>query len=192
LDEENEIKGKKLLSEDESKHPSSRDNETSAATTTNTTTSNTSATIAAAAAAAADHHHHYQQQQQQQQQMAPLDSSIKASLSVCAGCQHTITEHGLEALSKKWHVQCFVCTVCRKPLSGSFLHRDGNPYCAEDFHKLFSKVCNGCGKVIQGQFLKALNKEWHVSGCFVCSKCDCSLINDFVERKGKNFCKNCA
>jgi len=110
---------------------------------------------------------------------------------VCGGCQLHISGQGLRALNKKWHHECFVCSACKKQLSGSFMHHEGKPYCTEDFQKLFSKVCGGCGKTIDGQFMKAMDKEWHPTGCFVCNNCKGPLTSGFFNKGGKPHCKSC-
>jgi len=111
--------------------------------------------------------------------------------NVCNGCGQPIQGQGLQALDKKWHSACFVCTCCKKSLSGSFLHTEGKPYCVEDFNKLFAKACGGCAKQIQGPFIRALNREWHPTGCFICANCSGTLSGGFFEKNTKPFCKNC-
>ena len=139
-----------------------------------------------------------QQQQQQPSSPAPVATTTPTSQPAqpevspnCEGCGEYIKGQGLQALGKKWHSECFACVVCRKPLSGSFLHKDGKPYCPEDFQKVFAKVCAGCNNVIQGQFIKALGREWHTA-CFVCVQCKSGFSTGFFEKNGMPFCKNCA
>jgi len=117
--------------------------------------------------------------------------TTESSYPPCAGCSRPIESAGLQALNKKWHKDCFVCNSCNKPFTSSFMHKDGMPYCTEDFQKLFSKKCAGCGNVIEGQFIRAVNQEWHVNGCFVCCKCKGALTAGFIERDGHPYCKNC-
>jgi PDZ and LIM domain protein 5/6/7 len=71
------------------------------------------------------------------------------------------------------------------------MHQEGQPYCNEDFQKLFGKTCGGCGKPIEGQFLRAMEKDWHPTNCFVCSNCKGTLSTGFFNKGGKPVCKNC-
>jgi len=125
-------------------------------------------------------------EQVQQKNVEKVDDPI------CSTCQQSITGQGLQALGKKWHPECFVCSSCKNQLTGSFMHHDGKPYCIEDFQKNFSKVCGGCGKMIEGQFIKAMDKEWHPTGCFVCCNCKGTLSSGFFNKGGKPYCQNCA
>eukprot|EP01114_Cavostelium_apophysatum_P010623 TRINITY_DN2457_c0_g3_i1.p1 TRINITY_DN2457_c0_g3~~TRINITY_DN2457_c0_g3_i1.p1 ORF type:complete len:1191 (-),score=436.75 TRINITY_DN2457_c0_g3_i1:57-3629(-) len=122
----------------------------------------------------------------------PSPNSPVADILICEICKEIIVGQGLHALGHTYHATCFVCTHCKNPLTGSFLHSEGKPYCVEDFNRLFAKTCAGCNKNIQGPFVKAMNREWHPSGCFVCSKCKGTLSGGFFEKDTKPFCKNCA
>lgn len=54
------------------------------------------------------------------------------------------------AQGKKFHPEHFNCTECGKILSpNNFFEKDGLPYCEDDFHKLFSPRCAGCGEPIR-------------------------------------------
>jgi len=109
----------------------------------------------------------------------------------CATCGEEINSKGIQAIGKKFHADCFKCNTCQKPLGTSFLHFEGKAYCVEDFQKMNEKVCNGCHKKIDGKYIKALSKTWHVENCFVCFKCRGSLADGFFEENGSPFCKNC-
>lgn len=65
----------------------------------------------------------------------------------------------ITALGQVWHVEHFVCAVCKKELSSmGFFERDGQPYCNDDYHKLFSPRCAYCKgpilKVREHQMMK--------------------------------------
>jgi len=129
-----------------------------------------------------------------QQPDVPVRSASSRSLvddMVCDVCKEPILGQGLHALNKKFHTSCFVCTVCQKTLSGSFLHSEGKPYCLDDFNRLFSKSCAGCNQRIQGPFVKAMDREWHPNGCFVCQNCRGTLSGGFFEKNSKPYCKGC-
>jgi len=137
-----------------------------------------------------------QQQLSQQSSKKSIDSTptepLQTKLPFCDECHLQIHGKGLQAINKIWHSSCFVCNSCKKPISGSFLHSNGKPYCIEDYQRLFSKTCAGCGQTIQGQLVRAMGKEWHAQNCFVCSKCRGPLGSSFFEKGGKPLCKNCA
>jgi len=49
------------------------------------------------------------------------------------------------ALGKTWHPEHFTCAHCRQELgSKSFYEREGQPYCEDDYHKLYSPRCAYC------------------------------------------------
>lgn len=57
----------------------------------------------------------------------------------------------ITALGEVWHLEHFVCTVCKMELSTTgFFERDGRPYCDKDYHQLFSPRCAYCkGPIMQ-------------------------------------------
>ncbi|KAI2809505.1 hypothetical protein BLOT_000654 [Blomia tropicalis] len=107
----------------------------------------------------------------------------------CAGCIKPIKGIPLRAMGKDWHPECFKCTECRIPLSpDNFYEKNGNPYCENDYHKLFSPKCYGCAKPIRGKILHAMGKDWHPE-CFNCAQCHIPLSPDaFMEKNGKPYC----
>jgi paxillin len=58
--------------------------------------------------------------------------------SSCAGCQQPISGACVDALSKKWHPEHFVCAFCMNQLEGtSYSEKNAKPYCRPCFGKLF-------------------------------------------------------
>jgi hypothetical protein len=58
--------------------------------------------------------------------------------SSCAGCQQPISGACVDALSKKWHPEHFVCAFCMNRLEGSsYSEKNAKPYCRPCFGKLF-------------------------------------------------------
>lgn len=49
-----------------------------------------------------------------------------------------------------------------------FLEKDGKAYCTEDFYRLFSPRCAGCGGSVRQNYLSAADGTWHPE-CFVCA-----------------------
>ncbi|KAM7317858.1 hypothetical protein ACRRTK_022595 [Alexandromys fortis] len=89
----------------------------------------------------------------------------------CGRCQKKILGEVINALKQTWHVSCFVCVACGKPIRNNVFHlEDGEPYCETDYYALFGTICRGCEFPIEAgdMFLEALGYTWHDT-CFVCS-----------------------
>ncbi|KAM6440191.1 PDZ and LIM domain protein 5-like [Liasis olivaceus] len=110
----------------------------------------------------------------------------------CARCQRKILGEVINALKQTWHVSCFVCVACHKPIRNNVFHlEDGDPYCEADYYALFGSMCHGCEFPIEAgdRFLEALGHTWHDT-CFVCSICCESLEGQtFFSKKDKPLCK---
>uniref|UniRef100_A0A8D2Q2Z5 PDZ and LIM domain 5 n=1 Tax=Varanus komodoensis TaxID=61221 RepID=A0A8D2Q2Z5_VARKO len=110
----------------------------------------------------------------------------------CARCQRKILGEVINALKQTWHVSCFVCVACHKPIRNNVFHlEDGDPYCETDYYALFGTMCHGCEFPIEAgdRFLEALGYTWHDT-CFVCSVCCDSLEGQsFFSKKDKPLCK---
>ncbi|XP_070614102.1 PDZ and LIM domain protein 5 isoform X2 [Erythrolamprus reginae] len=110
----------------------------------------------------------------------------------CARCQRKILGEVINALKQAWHVSCFVCVACHKPIRNNIFHlEDGDPYCETDYYALFGSMCHGCEFPIEAgdKFLEALGHTWHDT-CFVCSVCCESLEGQtFFSKKDKPLCK---
>ncbi|XP_066487688.1 PDZ and LIM domain protein 5 isoform X3 [Tiliqua scincoides] len=110
----------------------------------------------------------------------------------CSRCQRKILGEVINALKQTWHVSCFVCVACHKPIRNNVFHlEDGDPYCETDYYALFGTMCHGCEFPIEAgdRFLEALGNTWHDT-CFVCSVCCESLEGQtFFSKKDKPLCK---
>ncbi|XP_049645945.1 LOW QUALITY PROTEIN: PDZ and LIM domain protein 5 [Suncus etruscus] len=110
----------------------------------------------------------------------------------CGRCQRKILGEVINALKQTWHVSCFVCVACGKPIRNNVFHlEDGEPYCETDYYALFGTICRGCEFPIEAgdMFLEALGFTWHDT-CFVCSVCSESLEGQtFFSKKDKPLCK---
>lgn len=110
----------------------------------------------------------------------------------CGRCQRKILGEVINALKQTWHVSCFVCVACGKPIRNNVFHlEDGEPYCETDYYALFGTICHGCEFPIEAgdMFLEALGYTWHDT-CFVCSVC-CERLEGqtFFSKKDKPLCK---
>lgn len=110
----------------------------------------------------------------------------------CGRCRRKILGEVINALKQTWHVSCFVCVACGKPIRNNVFHlEDGEPYCETDYYALFGTICRGCEFPIEAgdMFLEALGSTWHDT-CFVCSVCCESLEGQtFFSKKDKPLCK---
>ncbi|KAK1798153.1 hypothetical protein P4O66_000647 [Electrophorus voltai] len=110
----------------------------------------------------------------------------------CAKCKKKITGEIMHALKMTYHVQCFVCAACKKPIRNqAFYMEEGEPYCERDYEKMFGTKCHGCDfKIDAGdRFLEALGYSWHDT-CFVCALCNINLEGKtFYSKKDKPLCK---
>ncbi|XP_047425587.1 PDZ and LIM domain protein 5b isoform X1 [Mugil cephalus] len=110
----------------------------------------------------------------------------------CARCNTKILGEVMNALKQTWHVSCFVCAACHQPIRGNMFHmEDGQPYCEQDYYRMFGTNCHGCDFPIEAgdKFLEALGFTWHDT-CFVCTVCSASLEGQaFFSKKDKPLCK---
>ncbi|XP_068994383.1 PDZ and LIM domain protein 5a isoform X4 [Embiotoca jacksoni] len=110
----------------------------------------------------------------------------------CSRCQAKILGEVINALKQTWHVYCFLCACCQKPIRNNTFHlEDGEPYCEQDFYNLFGTGCHGCEFPIEAgdKFLEALGYTWHDT-CFVCAVCCTTLEGQaFFSKKDKPLCK---
>ncbi|XP_068191016.1 PDZ and LIM domain protein 5b isoform X2 [Antennarius striatus] len=110
----------------------------------------------------------------------------------CARCQQKVLGEVMNALKQTWHVSCFVCVACQQPIKGNMFHmEDGQPYCEQDYYRMFGTNCHGCDYPIEAgdKFLEALGVTWHDT-CFVCAVCSTNLEGQpFFSKKDKALCK---
>ncbi|XP_019744677.1 PDZ and LIM domain protein 5a isoform X4 [Hippocampus comes] len=110
----------------------------------------------------------------------------------CSRCQAKILGEVINALKQTWHVHCFLCASCQQPIRNNTFHlEDGEPYCEQDFYRLFGTGCHGCEFPIEAgdKFLEALGYPWHDT-CFVCTVCSTTLEGQtFFSKKDKPLCK---
>jgi hypothetical protein len=115
----------------------------------------------------------------------------------CSKCQQVITRGGITYKGQPWHKECFVCNGCKKPLAGvKFTCKDDAAYCMDCYNKQFAKSCARCAKAITGaggsKFVSFEDQHWH-SDCFVCSKCNVSLIGKGFLTDGSDIvCPDCS
>ncbi|KAI8384987.1 uncharacterized protein BYT42DRAFT_564301 [Radiomyces spectabilis] len=109
----------------------------------------------------------------------------------CDYCNTPIEEKSISALGKHYHVGHFFCRECGKPFdeSSAYMVHEGHPYCEKDYLNKYGHKCMGCGEYIMGEFLGALDGDWHKE-CFVCASCGKAFTSaTFYVRNNKPFCE---
>uniref|UniRef100_A0A8C5Q916 Transforming growth factor beta-1-induced transcript 1 protein n=1 Tax=Leptobrachium leishanense TaxID=445787 RepID=A0A8C5Q916_9ANUR len=108
----------------------------------------------------------------------------------CAMCDSPIMQNMVTALSRTWHPEHFCCKICKKQIGEEGFHeKDGIPYCADDYFRLFGAVCVGCSEPVKQSYISALGGLWHPH-CFVCNVCHNPFINgSFFETDGLPLCE---
>ncbi|XP_035487020.1 paxillin-like isoform X2 [Scophthalmus maximus] len=109
---------------------------------------------------------------------------------VCGACKKPIVGQVVTAMGRTWHPEHFVCTHCQDEIgSKNFFERDGQPYCENDYHNLFSPRCHYCNGPILDKVVTALDKTWHPEH-FFCAQCGAFFGPEgFHEKDGKAFCR---
>uniref|UniRef100_A0A8C5W001 Four and a half LIM domains 2 n=3 Tax=Lemuriformes TaxID=376915 RepID=A0A8C5W001_MICMU len=114
----------------------------------------------------------------------------------CVQCKKPITTGGVTYREQPWHKECFVCTACKKQLSGQrFTARDEFAYCLNCFCDLYAKKCAGCTNPISGlggtKYISFEERQWH-NDCFNCKKCSLSLVGrGFLTERDDILCPDC-
>ncbi|KAL0092974.1 hypothetical protein J3Q64DRAFT_1633600 [Phycomyces blakesleeanus] len=109
----------------------------------------------------------------------------------CAGCEKPMGGMTINAAGKQWHPDCFVCKHCNQDLEHvAFYEKDGQPYCALDYHELFSTRCDYCGTPIEEKAIRALGKTYH-EGHFFCRQCGKTFDESsaFMVYDGHPYCE---
>jgi paxillin len=114
-------------------------------------------------------------------------------LSKCYACTKTIFEVPVKFLQRTYHPLCFTCKKCSEVVCPyNFEEKFGNPYCEEDYHRLFSPKCYSCGLPIRDEkdVTRALGGTFH-SEHFVCYACAKPLpANNFRQKEGEVYCED--
>lgn len=110
----------------------------------------------------------------------------------CAGCRKPLSGDAITTSNKSWHPKCLKCQKCHIKLEHiQYYEKDGLPYCALDYHDLFSPRCDHCKTPIEsGRWLTALNKNYHVGHLF-CRECGKPFEEgaSYSEREGHVYCE---
>ena len=92
-----------------------------------------------------------------------------------------------------FHIECFLCTLCNKPMKGTSFFPD-LMRCADCLEQHGPK-CFKCKTALQpklGTYSKVPNEEkYYHTDCLVCSKCNQTLEDGFYERSDLLICVKC-
>jgi len=108
----------------------------------------------------------------------------------CGHCDQPIQGSCINALGKKWHVNCFICSQCLRPFgTNPFFERDSNPFCEACFQGIFCSRCAGCDQPIKGDTVNACGKQWHPEH-FACTHCKKTFgSSPYFEHNGMPYCQ---
>jgi paxillin len=111
----------------------------------------------------------------------------------CAKCGQRIEGQVFEALDRKYHLDCFTCSVNDHKIGEgvNFHVYDDKVYCPQHFEELFLQRCAGCNTIIKGQYVKVLDQHFHPQ-CWKCSDCGTVISSDNCGQSGgKFYCRSC-
>ncbi|KAI8085854.1 uncharacterized protein B0P05DRAFT_533968 [Gilbertella persicaria] len=109
----------------------------------------------------------------------------------CDGCEEPLSGQAITTSGKHWHTHCFQCQACHQNLEHiAFYEKEGLPYCALDYHELFSPRCDFCKTPIEEHSISALGKTYH-PGHFFCRECGKPFDEEttFLEHEGHAYCE---
>jgi len=116
----------------------------------------------------------------------------KKTLDVCPGC-HQHIQGGAPVVNvegRKYHDKCWVCNVCRSPLT-SYHERDGKVWCQTHFNEKYNPKCVSCSRPITGTYAETKKGQYHVD-CFKCNSCHRAIGSDkYFDSPSGVLCGNC-
>jgi four and a half LIM domains protein 2 len=115
----------------------------------------------------------------------------------CAVCNLKIETTTVNACNKHYHLECFLCTSCKNPLSTRrYKEALGMPYCSLSCvgaKKEQDKICEKCGQLIFGSVMKLDDPIGYFHpNCFNCSQCGiCVAVKTFFSKDREVYCDIC-
>ncbi|MBN3324727.1 FBLI1 protein, partial [Atractosteus spatula] len=127
-----------------------------------------------------------------------------ATLERCMRCSQVIQDHVIRAMGKASHPECFICTVCSRPIGEEkFAVDDKNElYCLQDYYRTFAPECSVCRQLIvpredgkDSYTVECLGRCFH-EDCYRCENCRVLLSPEPNEQgcyplEGRILCKPC-
>ncbi|KAF8365514.1 lim-7, partial [Pristionchus pacificus] len=116
--------------------------------------------------------------------------------SNCAGCGGDIVDQFIFHVhpDMQYHASCLKCAQCHVYLteSSTTFVRNGQPYCREDYERLFTAKCSRCARHLgtADLVMRAAHHVFHVD-CFKCAACDRHLRtgDEYVVTGEAIFCR---
>uniref|UniRef100_A0A7S3AAP4 LIM zinc-binding domain-containing protein n=1 Tax=Rhodosorus marinus TaxID=101924 RepID=A0A7S3AAP4_9RHOD len=113
----------------------------------------------------------------------------------CYACGRELEGTITKAMGKRFHASCFVCSMCRNPLTGGTFHENaGKALCSNCYKNKVAPRCAACGEGILGTVTTALNRTWHPM-CFTCRRCGQAITAEkfwvLPHKPNEPFCGNC-
>jgi paxillin len=108
----------------------------------------------------------------------------------CFVCENHISGEHIVLAAGRLHLSCASCTVCNKTFSDpcEIQHKGSKLYCKSHYDELFGFECAHCNKIIEGQYLMALGKYWHLDHFRCFGACGKPLDGEYVVHEGKQYC----
>jgi len=113
--------------------------------------------------------------------------------NTCGACYKTVFGAATVALNRKYHPSCFKCSTCGELLTGEFYDQGGRPFCKKDFERRNLQACGLCTKTIENGSGSIHDREgnYYHDTCFICQKCNGSVVEGYFIVKGKRLCPHC-
>ncbi|KAJ9072239.1 Rho-type GTPase activating protein Rga1, variant 3 [Entomophthora muscae] len=112
----------------------------------------------------------------------------------CTSCGISLSGLFVRALGGFYHIECFKCLDCGDVVASKYVSITGpegklHPLCEKDYYRRLHHVCHTCKKFIQGPFITACGKKYHVDH-FTCTECRTVFgKNDsYYEHDGRVLC----
>ncbi|EJU03676.1 RhoGAP-domain-containing protein [Dacryopinax primogenitus] len=113
---------------------------------------------------------------------------------ICHVCNLVMTGQFVRALGNVYHLDCFRCRDCDRPVAQKFFPIEGSdgrqqPLCERDYFRRLNLICGKCGEALRGSYITACNKKFHVEH-FTCSVCPTLFgqSDSYYEHGGDVYC----
>ncbi|KZT59475.1 RhoGAP-domain-containing protein [Calocera cornea HHB12733] len=113
---------------------------------------------------------------------------------ICCTCYLVMTGQFVRALGNVYHLDCFRCRDCDRPVAQKFFPIEGadgrqQPLCERDYFRRLNLICGKCGEALRGSYITACNKKYHVEH-FTCSVCPTLFgqSDSYYEHGGDVYC----
>ena len=118
--------------------------------------------------------------------------SEEEEVFTCCRCNKDIDTTVITACDKTFHLECFLCTGCKNPMSTRrYKQKNNEPYCSMSCEAEPDRICAKCNKIVTGSCMKAVDTVFHPN-CFTCMGCGTGIaVKTFFEVKDGAYCSIC-